>query len=113
MGPQSSNNGLMNTALHIANCSVSVSLISPALLRHGLRYACLGPPPGARPPLQSQTLCASMPPLIRKRGRAPAIYLVSGGTSWNGRLIFLVGMRDTWKPHHQVPPHHPSHAVWS
>ena len=47
------------------------------------------PPPDARPPLQSQTLCALMPPLIRKRGRASAIYLVSGGTSWNDRLIFF------------------------
>ena len=47
------------------------------------------PHPDARPPLQSQTLCALMPPLIRKRGRASAIYLVSGGTSWNDRLIFF------------------------
>ena len=47
------------------------------------------PPSNARPPLQSQTLCALMPPLIRKRGRASAIYLVSGGTSWNDRLIFF------------------------
>ena len=54
----------------------------------GSRYACQAPP-DARPPLQSQTLCALMPPLIRKRGRASAIYLVSGGTSWNDRLIFF------------------------
>ena len=44
-GPAEQQQRARNAALHVANCSVSVSLISPALLRHGLRYACLGPPP--------------------------------------------------------------------
>ena len=42
----------------------------------GPRYACQAPP-DARPPLQSRTLCALVPPLIYKRGCVPAIYLVS------------------------------------
>ena len=88
MGPQSSNNGLMNTALHVAmlrECEPDL----PCVIATRSPLCVPWPPPDARPPLQSQTLCALMPPLIRKRGRASAIYLVSGGTSWNDRLTFF------------------------
>ena len=104
------NNGRLDGYCTWRVCRVNVNLTGPALwgataygfvaryCTHAMHVRCESaraplcvpwPPPDARPPLQNPTFCALMPPPIRKRGRASAIYLVSGGTSWNDRLIFF------------------------